>query len=83
MYRSMGFPARTLVSIVGLLWFIAAVVACDQSDTEAGQGEKPVPEKTIEQVLKDKTDSLMSLSGVVGTGLRRVLRAAMYQSFRR
>ena len=66
-YRSMGFPAKTLVSMVGLLWFIAAVVACDQLEIEAGQGERQMPEKSIEEVLKENTDSLMSLPGVVET----------------
>ena len=29
--------------------------------------DAPMPQKTIEQVLQDHTDSLMSLPGVVGT----------------
>ena len=29
--------------------------------------EAPMPQKTIEQVLQDHTDNLMTLSGVVGT----------------
>ena len=33
--------------------------------------EGPVPERTIEEVLKEHTDSLMSLPGVVGTAQGR------------
>ena len=39
-------------------------VACSQQSTE----EQPMPEKTIQEVLREHTDSLMSLPGVVGTG---------------
>jgi len=33
------------------------------------EGEKPMEKKTIEQVLKTHTDHLMSIPGVVGTGI--------------
>ena len=65
----MRFPVRALVSIVGLLWFVAVAVACGQQGAKAGPDERPMPEKTIEEVLKGHTDSLMSLPGVVGTAL--------------
>ena len=55
------------VSAVCLLWLVAAAVACSQPGAEAGQGEGPMQKKPIEDVLKEHTDSLMSLPGVVGT----------------
>ncbi len=58
--------ASGLVAVVGLLWVVAALVMCGQQGIDQPKG-KPVPGKTIEAVLKQHTDSLMSLSGVVGT----------------
>ncbi len=55
-----------LVAMAGILWLVAALVACGQQGIDQPK-EKPMPEKTIEAVLKQHTDSLMSLSGVVGT----------------
>ena len=55
--------------MVGLLWFIAVAVASGQQGAEVEQEERLMPEKTIEAVLKEHTDSLMSLPGVVGTAL--------------
>ncbi len=54
---------------VGLLVFVAVAVACGQQGAEVEQEERLMPEKTIEEVLKEHTDSLMSLPGVVGTAL--------------
>lgn len=55
--------------MVGILWLVAVAVACGQQGAKAGPDERPMPEKTIEVVLKEHTDSLMSLPGVVGTAL--------------
>ncbi len=65
-YRSMGVPVRALVAVVGLLWLFA-VVSCSQQGPGVRQEEEPMPQKTIAEVLKDHTASLMSLPGVVGT----------------
>ena len=46
---------------------VAAAFACGQDGAEDQQEKRPVPEKTIEQVLREHTDSLMALQGVVGT----------------
>ena len=54
--------------MIGLLWLGATVVACGLVGTAEGQREEPVPNKTIEDVLKKHTSKLMSLPGVVGTG---------------
>lgn len=58
---------KAFVAAVCLLWLVAAAVACGQPGAEAEQGEGPMEKKPIEDVLKEHTDSLMSLPGVVGT----------------
>ena len=65
----MRFLVRASVSLVGILWLVAVAVACGQQGVEDGPGERLMPEKAIEAVLKEHTDSLMSLPGVVGTAL--------------
>ncbi len=61
-------PRRSLVVMVGLLWLVAAGVACGQQAGKADQEPKPM-QKKIETVLKEHTDSLMALPGVVGTAI--------------
>ena len=41
---------------------------CGSKAVENGQGEEAMPSKTIEEVLKEHTEELMSIPGVVGTG---------------
>ena len=53
--------------IGGLLCLLAGAVLCAQPVPPGGLNEKPMPDKTIEAVLKEYTDRLMSLPGVVGT----------------
>ena len=53
--------------MAGLLWLVAALFACGSGAEIVPREEAPMPEKTIQQVLTDHTDSLMSLPGVVGT----------------
>ncbi len=65
----MRFLARASVSLVCLLWLVAVAVAYGQQGGEVEQEERLMQEKTIEVVLKEHTDSLMSLAGVVGTAL--------------
>jgi len=62
----MGFMGRGFMAAVSLLWVLSATVACSQQGAHQ-QKEKPMSEKTIEAVLKEHTDKLMSLPGVVGT----------------
>ena len=66
-YRSMGFMVKAFLAAVCLLWLFAGAVACAQPGAESGQEMKPMQEKPIEDVLKEHTDSLMALPGVVGT----------------
>ncbi len=62
-------PRRSLVVMVGLLWVVAAGVACGQQGGKGQQGHSPMQQKKIETVLKEHTDSLMALPGVVGTAI--------------
>ncbi len=55
---------RVFIALVSLGWLFAAPLACSQ------QGNQTVMQKkTIQTVLKEHTDKLMALPGVVGTGL--------------
>ena len=56
----------TLISI-GLILFAIGIGSCVNKAVENGQGEDTMPSKTIEEVLKEHTDELMSIPGVVGT----------------
>ncbi len=55
--------------MVGLLWLVAAGMACGQQGAKDHQGHSPMQQKKIETVLKEHTDSLMTLPGVVGTAI--------------
>ena len=63
----MRFMVKAFVAAVCLLWLVAGAVACGQPGAEAGQEGRPVTKKPIEEVLKEHTESLMALPGVVGT----------------
>ncbi len=49
------------------LILIAGTVACTNEKIAGPQGENTMAAKTIEQVLKEHTEELMALPGVVGT----------------
>ncbi len=55
------------MSPVGLLLLLAGVMAYGEQSADDAQQVRTMPDKTIETVLKQHTDSLMSLPGVVGT----------------
>ena len=55
--------ARPLVAVVGAAWLVAAAMACGQQSTD----EQAMPARTVQDVLRQHTDSLMALTGVVGT----------------
>ena len=62
----MAIVGRGFVAAVSLFWLLDTTVACSQNGTQQ-QKEKLMPEKTIDTVLKEHTNDLMSLPGVVGT----------------
>ena len=64
----MRYLVGTLGTIAVALGLAAATVACGAQEAQGYREVKPMLEKPIEQVLKDQTDTLMALPGVVGTG---------------
>ena len=62
-------PRRSFVVMAGLVWLVAAGVACGQQEMKDQQGHRAMQQKKIETVLKEHTDSLMALPGMVGTAI--------------
>ncbi len=52
---------------IGIIVFGISIVGCVNKTAIDQEGEKQVTVKTIEEILKDHTEELMSLPGVVGT----------------
>ena len=63
----MWLKAKPLVLAVSLLCVLGMVLGCGEQATEAREEDGPMPQRTIEEVLSDHTESLMSLPGVVAT----------------
>ncbi len=57
---------RGFVTVISLLFLLNSTAAYNQQGTTQKK-EKLMPGKTIEMVLKEHTDSLMSIPGIVGT----------------
>ena len=60
------FP-NTVIFSIGMIVLICGVMGCVDKTANDQEGEKKVPTKTIVEVLKEHTEELMSLPGVVGT----------------
>lgn len=54
---------------MSFLLLLTAVLACHSRAANEGQRKDEMPVKRIEDVLKEHTDELMSIPGVVGTAL--------------
>lgn len=52
---------------IGIIVLVSGFVGCVDKTANDQEGERQVTAKTIEEVLKEHTDKLMSLPGVVGT----------------
>ena len=63
----MKLAVRGLLGVVGLLWSLFGATTCGLEGVGEERKEGPLPDKIIQQVLSEHTDSLMSLPGVVGT----------------
>ena len=57
------------VLTVSAVIFAGSVGGCSADETDGGKEGEVVSGKTIEQVLKDKTDEWMAIPGVQGTGI--------------
>ena len=67
--RSFAEKSR-VPAILGLLlflWFAATMVSCSREQAEIGQEDASMPNKSLEEILQEYTDSLMTMSGVMGT----------------
>ena len=52
---------------IGVIFLAIGIGSCVNKVVENGQGENTMPSKTIGEVLKEYTEELMSIPGVVGT----------------
>ena len=52
---------------IGIIVFAVSAVSCANKTVDEPQGEDTMPLKPIEEVLKEHTNELMSIPGVVGT----------------
>ncbi len=62
-------PVRLFLAIVALALVLGGTATCAKQVVEDERGGGFVAGKTIEEVLKQHTDRLMSLPGVVGTAI--------------
>ncbi len=58
---------NTVIFSIGMTVLACGVMGCVDKTANDQEGEKQVTAKTIEEVLKEHTEELMSLPGVVGT----------------
>ncbi len=58
---------NTVIFSIGMIVLVCVVMGCVDKTANDQEGEKQVTAKTIVEVLKEHTEELMSLPGVVGT----------------
>jgi len=59
---------KVIILSMGIIVLGSSVATCGNKTANDRGGEKEMSAKTIQEVLKEHTDELMSLPGVVGTG---------------
>ena len=62
-----GATKITIVSVLLVLVAALGLARCESRKVDIHQGKNLMASNTIEEVLKDHTDQLMSIPGVVGT----------------
>lgn len=62
-----GKLLNSVMLSIGIIILGSGIVGCVDKTANDQEGEKQVTSKTIEEVLKEHTEELMSLPGVVGT----------------
>jgi hypothetical protein len=62
-------PVRLFIAIIALLAVLGGTVTCSRQAVNHEQRRGLMAGKTIEAVLKQHTDRLMSLPGMVGTAI--------------
>lgn len=58
---------NSVIFSIGIIILGSGIISCVNKTANDQEGEKQVIAKTIEEVLKEHTEELMSLPGVVGT----------------
>ena len=59
---------NSVILCIGIIILGSGIISCINKTANDQEGEKQVTAKTIEEVLKDHTEELMSIPGVVGIG---------------
>lgn len=69
----MGEVCRVLGSVARFHFFwvflIVTFSSCKDNGVQRKEGQEQMPLRTIKDVLQEHTDALMSIEGVVGTGI--------------
>lgn len=60
---------KVILGTVALVGLFGALMACARQALESEHRETRMEQKTVEEVLKQHTDRLLSLPGVVGTAI--------------
>jgi hypothetical protein len=66
-YRRTRFAVRAIGAWISYVGLFAVLVACGGNGDAVEREQAGMQQKTIEAVLQEHTDALMSLPGVVGT----------------
>ncbi len=59
---------NTVIFSIGMTVLVCGIMGCVDKTANDQEGEKQVTAKTIVEVLKEHTEELMSIPGVVGIG---------------
>ena len=59
---------RTILFILGFIVLVSNILSCVKKSIDRGGEENKMSARKIEEVLKEHTDDLMAIPGVVGTG---------------
>ncbi len=62
-------PVFGVCFFLSAVFLIAVANGCRQKEVERKEVQEQMPERPIEEVLKEHTDELMSVEGVVGTAI--------------
>ena len=65
-------PGKMIIFNIGILLLCSGVLSCRKQTVEGTGGEKQMPTRSIQEVLKEHTDAWMALPGVVGTAIGEI-----------
>ena len=67
--RALCVVLKGIICGIGIITLATNFVGCGKETVTNREGEGEMSSKTIEQVLEEYTDRIMSVDGVVGTGI--------------